>query len=154
MVQHAPYLEVVNDGEDNPADFALHLTRRARGIPLWMSLQANGVEAYTAAVETCLDLAAYAAHQVNASDHLALVGEPSLSVVVFRRVGWTSEMYRNWSALMVLSGEGLVTPTRIGGEPALRLCFVNPATQKDDIDRVLNSLRYEPEVFAIESFQE
>ena len=43
--QDASYLDVIRDqgGEWNPTDYAYHLTRRARGLPLWFSLAVNGV---------------------------------------------------------------------------------------------------------------
>ena len=37
--------------EWNPSDYAIHLTRRARGLPFWFSLAAHGTEAYPDAVE-------------------------------------------------------------------------------------------------------
>ncbi len=43
--QTAGYLDVYSD-DDNPADYAIHLSRRARGVPLWLSLLANGTERY------------------------------------------------------------------------------------------------------------
>jgi L-2,4-diaminobutyrate decarboxylase len=138
--QRAVYLDVVDDEDDNPADYAAHLTRRARGLPVWASLVANGTDAYVDAVETCLAVAGYAAKQVEASSHLELVTEPQLSVVLFRRVGWGSEQYDAWSAQLQGDGTALVTPTTYEGEPVLRLCFVNPLTSTDDVDLVLNTL--------------
>ena len=51
--QDASYLDVihVSDGEWNPTDYAYHLTRRARGLPLWFSLAVYGVDAYREAIE-------------------------------------------------------------------------------------------------------
>ena len=51
--QDASYLDVIHasDGEWNPTDYAYHLTRRARGLPLWFSLAVNGVDAYREAIE-------------------------------------------------------------------------------------------------------
>jgi glutamate/tyrosine decarboxylase-like PLP-dependent enzyme len=138
--QRAAYLDPVNDGAENPADYAVHLTRRARGIPFWASLVANGVESYRDAIEECLGTAAYAAKQVEAADHLELVGEPELSVVLLRCSGWTASDYRDWSKAALAAGVGLVTPTEVGGQAALRLCFVNPQTSTADIDLVLASL--------------
>lgn len=139
--QRAVYLEAVNEDDvDNPADYAAHLTRRARGLPVWASLVANGTDAYVDAVESCLAVAGYAAQQVEAIPHLELATEPHLSVVLFRRHGWGSEQYARWSAQMQASGEALVTPTTFEGEPVLRLCFVNPLTSTDDVDLVLKSL--------------
>jgi len=138
--QVASYLDPVLAG-DNPADYAIHLTRRARGIPLWMSLVANGTEAYVEAVDRCLDLAQYSAQQIDAAPHLRLACEPSLSVVVFERPGWQFAQYQRWSERAIASGLGLVTPTRHRGVPALRFCFVNPLTSKADIDAILDDLR-------------
>jgi L-2,4-diaminobutyrate decarboxylase len=142
--QEAGYLDAVNlDEADNPADYAAHLTRRARGLPVWASLVANGTDAYVDAVECCLDVARYAAKQIQAMDHLELATEPCLSVVLFRRRGWTAEHYARWSDRTLARGIALVTPTTFEGEPMLRLCFVNPLTSTEDVDLILDSLALE-----------
>ncbi|KQX71833.1 MULTISPECIES: aminotransferase class I/II-fold pyridoxal phosphate-dependent enzyme [Aeromicrobium] len=139
--QRADYLEVVaEEADDNPADYAAHLTRRARGVPVWASLVANGTDAYVDAVEQCLTTAGYAAKQVDARPYLELATEPHLSVVLFRRRGWLPGDYARWSAQAHARGIGLVTPTRFGGETTLRLCFVNPRTTVEDVDLILDSL--------------
>jgi glutamate/tyrosine decarboxylase-like PLP-dependent enzyme len=127
-------------GGDNPSDLAVGLSRRARGIPLWMSLVANGTLAYAEAVDACLDLAGEAAAQISDTEYLELLEPRSLSVVVFRRRGWSAGDYEDWSRRAIADGTGLVTPTRYAGAPALRLCFVNPLTTKSDIARILVSL--------------
>lgn len=139
LMQRAPYLDVVDDG-DNPSDYAIQLTRRARGIPLWLSLIANGTQAYVDAVERCLDLTTYAAQTITGMPCLELLMEPSLSIVLFRRRGWQQADYAAWSQRAIVSGLGLITPTIVRGDPALRLCFVNPLTDKSGIDRILASL--------------
>ncbi len=43
--QEASYLDVIHDEDHpvwNPSDYAIHLTRRARGLPLWFSLAVHG----------------------------------------------------------------------------------------------------------------
>ena len=139
--QTAPYLDEVQGTEyDNPADYALHLSRRPRGLPLWMSLVSHGTDAYVRAVEICLDLAEYAAARVRRSDALALVVEPSLSVVAFERVGWSRADYEQWSLSARRRGLGLITPTSVAGRAALRFCFVNPQTTPADIDVLLDDI--------------
>ena len=138
--QSAAYLDAALDF-DNPSDYAAHLTRRARGLPMWFSLVANGTDAYVAAVERCIDVASYAAKQIESADHLELVTDPCLSVVLFRRHGWRAENYARWSADAQTRGLALVTPTTFDAEIVLRLCFVNPLTSVDDVDLVLDSLR-------------
>ncbi|HKG49039.1 MAG TPA: hypothetical protein VKB14_01220 [Actinomycetales bacterium] len=50
--------------EFNPADYALGLTRRARGLPFWFSLATHGTDAYTDAVERTLEVARHAAAEI------------------------------------------------------------------------------------------
>ena len=142
--QHADYLEILYGAEWNPSDFAVHLSRRARGLPLWFSLAAYGTRAYAGAVETCLDTAHRAAELVRAAPHVELVLEPELSVVVLRRTGWTEDDYRRWSLAMLRAGEAFAVPSAHGGEPVLRLCIVNPRTTVDDVAAILDSLRSNP----------
>jgi glutamate/tyrosine decarboxylase-like PLP-dependent enzyme len=141
FTQHAEYIDGVEDPSDwNPSDYAIHLSRRARGIPLWFSLAANGTRAYADAIEHGLILAREAAARIDAAPHLARLFDPELSVVVFRRHGWERPDYERWSDAMLARGLTLTTPTRLQGETLLRFCFVNPATSIEDVDRVIDSL--------------
>ena len=102
--QDAQYLEVLhseNPEEWNPSDYAFHLTRRARGLPLWFSLAVNGLDAYRDAVEAGLAIAQRAAERIAASPHVELVREPGLSIVLFRRPGWGKLDYEAWSARLL-----------------------------------------------------
>lgn len=139
--QRAGYLDVVNEhGADNPSDYAVQLSRRARGVPLWASLVAHGTEAHVDAVERCLETSMYAAKWIESSAHLELVSRPALSVVLFRRSGWRAEQLQEWSARARARGLALLTPTEHDGELVLRICVVNPLTTHDDIDAVLSDL--------------
>ena len=64
--QDASYLDVIHERptEWNPTDYAYHLTRRARGLPLWFSLAVHGVRAYSSAIEAAIALAGQAAAQI------------------------------------------------------------------------------------------
>ena len=90
--QHAEYLDVLHGEDDehewNPSDYAHHLSRRARGLPLWFSLATHGTQAYTDAIETTLRVTREGAELVRSAPHLELIVEPELSVVLFRRIGW------------------------------------------------------------------
>lgn len=140
--QNAEYLEVLHDdGVWNASDYAHHLSRRARGLPLWFSLATYGTDAYRDAVETTLQVAHAGAELVRSSEHCELVLEPELAIVVFRRLGWTDEQYHAWSQRQLAEQESFVVPTSWRGETALRYCVVNPLTTVDDIAAILDSLR-------------
>ncbi len=143
--QHAEYLDVLHsdDAADEPwnaSDYAHHLSRRARGLPLWFSLATHGTDAYTRAVETTIDTARRAARLVDEHAATELLMEPELSVVLFRRLGWTPADYQAWSDAELAAGRSFVVPTTWQGETVLRFCIVNPCTTDDDIRAILASL--------------
>jgi aromatic-L-amino-acid/L-tryptophan decarboxylase len=80
--QDASYLDVIHRGvpeEWNPSDYAYHLTRRARGLPLWFSLALHGTDAYRDAVESVLAVARESADLIEATPYLQLVRPSSRS---------------------------------------------------------------------------
>ena len=98
--QNANYLDRIDREMWNPADLAVHLSRRVRGLPFWFSLATHGTDRYAAAVERTLDVSRIVADAIRSSSHLDLVCEPQLSVLLFRRVGWDAETYSEWSQRM------------------------------------------------------
>lgn len=140
--QTAGYLEVINRAEDewNPSDYAIHLSRRARGLPFWFSLATHGSDAYAAAVEQTLAVARAAADEVRARSYVELVREPDLSVVVFRRLGWTAQQYYDWSDRLMKANYAFVTPTTHAGETVTRFAVVNPRTSVSDIQGILDTM--------------
>jgi L-2,4-diaminobutyrate decarboxylase len=140
--QKAGYLDVLEQsGGWNPSDFAVHLSRRARGLPFWFSLAVHGTDAYAAAVQHGIDLAAAVAEEIRRRDDLELVRDPQLSVVVFRRLGWEPDDYHAWSERLLDAGEAFVTPTVHQGETLARFAIVNPRTTLDDLTAILDSMR-------------
>ncbi|MBT9255034.1 aminotransferase class V-fold PLP-dependent enzyme [Phycicoccus sp. MAQZ13P-2] len=139
--QKAGYLDVLTEAPDwNPTDYSVGLTRRARGLPFWFSLVVNGTDAYTAAVERTLDVARYAEAEIARRPELELVRERDLSVVVFRRVGWSAADYQAWSDRMLADEFAFVVPTTHDGETLARFAVVNPATTEDDIRAILDTM--------------
>ncbi|MGW1674129.1 hypothetical protein [Streptomyces sp. NPDC002324] len=67
--------------------------------------------------------------------------EPELSVVLFERPGWSPRDYADWSARAAEAGTILCVPTQWNGTTVLRLAFVNPDTDADDVIRTLETLR-------------
>ncbi len=140
--QHADYLDPLNvEGEWNPSDFAIQLTRRARGLPLWFSLAVHGTEAYTEAVEQTLAVTRAGADLIRSASHLALLIEPELSVLVFERVGWDLDDYLRWNAGLIEEQLGFVTPTRYRGRACSRFAIVNPQTTVEDLAVLIDSMR-------------
>jgi glutamate/tyrosine decarboxylase-like PLP-dependent enzyme len=138
--QNASYLDDVDRQQWNPSDLAVHLSRRARGLPFWFSLATHGTDRYTAAVEQGLATAREVAVAIDAAPHLRLVSAPSLSVLLFERPGWDENAYREWSTRLAREGALLCVPTRWQGRMVLRLAFVNPATEAGRVVELLATL--------------
>lgn len=137
--QDAGYLDVIHTDDEqwNPSDLAYHLTRRARGLPLWFSLAVNGTDAYAEAIEAALHLARWTARRVAGSPHLRLLGEPTLSVVLFERLGWEPADYERWAEALLAEQLALVTSTTWEGRTVARLVFLHPRTAPELVEEIL-----------------
>jgi glutamate/tyrosine decarboxylase-like PLP-dependent enzyme len=134
--QDASYLDVLHEDDSliNPTDLAYHLTRRARGLPLWFSVVVNGTDAYRDAVEASISLTNEVADFVRAHD------EPTLSVVLWRRKGWTPKDYRDLQDRLIESQTAFVTPTSWQGETVGRFAFVHPGTTIEMVKEVFANI--------------
>jgi aromatic-L-amino-acid/L-tryptophan decarboxylase len=140
--QDASYLDVIHEqpAEWNPTDYAYHLTRRARGLPLWFSLAVHGTAAYTAAIEAAIGLARAAAAEIRGRGYLELIREPDLSVVLFRRRGWDPDDYARWADQLLADQVAFLPPTSWEGETVARLAFLHPHTPLSLVTAVLDRM--------------
>jgi aromatic-L-amino-acid/L-tryptophan decarboxylase len=140
--QDASYLDVIHDrpGEWNPTDYAYHLTRRARGLPLWFSLSVHGVRAYSAAIESAIALARATASEISGRGYLELIMQPDLSVVLFRRRGWAHDQYAKWAKDLLDDQVAFVPPSAWEGETVARFAFLHPHTSMDLVVTILDRM--------------
>jgi len=140
--QHASYLDAIHTEtvEWNPSDYAVHLSRRPKGLPIWFSLAVHGTVAYGEAVDRGCAIALQAARRIEQCDHVELLREPELSIVVFERPGWSERDYDHWSRDLVRRQIAFVTPTTYEGKTCARLAFLHPRTTIDLVDEILESM--------------
>ncbi len=138
--QHGAYLDAVDRDEWNPSDYAYHLSRRARGLPLWFSLATYGTDAYADALDRTLATARAFAEAVDAHPAFDLLLDPELSIVLFRRRGWSVDDHHDWSRRRAKEGRALVVPTRFQGETVMRVCIVNPRTEAASLVPLLDDM--------------
>jgi hypothetical protein len=131
--------------EVNFADQGLQLARGARALKVWLSVKAFGVDAFRAAVDSALDLAAEAEARIRASSALELLAPVPLGVVCFRRrfegvddPDTVDRLNRQLVAALEASGEGVVSTTSLRGRYAIRMCVLNHTTKRADVMRVLD----------------
>ncbi len=139
--QHAGYLDPITvEDEWNPSDFAIQLTRRARGLPFWFSLAVYGTDAYRDAIEQTLSTTRAGRALIDEAPHLRLLVEPDLSVLVFERIGWGPQDYTAWTQRLLDQQVAFVTPTRHANRVCTRFAIVNPLTTPDDLALILDSM--------------
>ena len=146
LAQQASYLDILHTEDDehyewNPSDFAIHLSRRARGLPFWFSLVTNGTTNYETAIQSAIDLAQRTVAMIESMDHVEMVRPSSLSIVLFRRKGWDAERYAQWSQQLLRDQVAFVTPTKWEGETVARLAFLHPDTPDEMVLQILESMR-------------
>jgi glutamate/tyrosine decarboxylase-like PLP-dependent enzyme len=145
--QHASYLDVLHVPDDegevewNPSDYAVHLSRRARGMPMWYSLAVHGTDLYADAIDCAVATAESTADLIRSSDHVELCLDPVLSIVLFRRIGWSTSDYFEWSRRLLGDQVAMVTPSKWEGETVARFAFLHPDTTMEIVAEVLDSMR-------------
>ena len=133
----------VEEGEVNFSDMGLQLTRGWRALKVWLSLQTFGLDAFRAAIDDSLDLAARAEARIRATPELELLSPAHLGIVCFRRrfAGSEDDVAAFNAALVAqleATGEAFVSSTRLHGAYAIRLCALNHTSRAEDVEWVLD----------------
>jgi glutamate/tyrosine decarboxylase-like PLP-dependent enzyme len=97
----------------------------------------HGTDAYTEAIEHTISLTRQVADDIDAAEHLELLREPGLGVVLFRRTGWTAKDYDAWAERLLSAQVAFVTSTSWEGETVGRFAFLHPATTLEMVREVL-----------------
>ena len=149
---HMPH-DILQDtvwGADHPnfADIGLQLSRSARALKVWMSVQTFGMDAFRGAVESGMDLAARAHDYVRASSVLEPLSTPVLGIVCFRvnpggsnlDAGALEDVNRTVLAQMFWDDPAFMSSTMLHGTFALRMCIINHTTTWDDVRETLEAV--------------
>jgi glutamate/tyrosine decarboxylase-like PLP-dependent enzyme len=132
--------------EVNFADRGYQLTRSARAIKIWLSVQYFGLESFRAAIDQSLDLAAYSERRLQSLEQFEILSGVHLGIVCFRRraAGADEAELENLNVALTRqladSGVGMISSTRVRGHYALRFCIMNYRTARADVDRVIDFL--------------
>ena len=78
---------------------------------------------------------------IRAADHLGLLVEPDLTVLIFERTGWTEADYGAWTARLLDAQLAFVTATTHQGRVCTRFAIVNPLTTVEDLATIIDTMR-------------
>ncbi len=134
-------------GHPNFGDRGLQLSRSARALKIWMSVQTFGMAAFRRAIANGLECAARAQEYIDNSPVLKCLSPASLSVVCFRvdPAGQDiadddlDEINRQVLARMFWEDPAFISSAMPGGRFSLRLCIVNHNTTWDDVRETLQA---------------
>ena len=145
---HPEYLQDLEMDETyfNPWDMSMELTRPARGLKLWLTLQVMGSDAISDAIDHGFEIADIAEKQLQKCKDIEFISHSHMGIVNFR---FSPENYSNEekdkinheiSMRIVNSGYAGVFTTQLQGKTVLRICSLHPETTKEDIVKTISKL--------------
>ena len=134
-----------SDESDRPvfSGLAPEMSRRARALAVWATLQAYGRDGYQAMIERHMELAHRLADQVDAAPELERLADVALNVVCFRYrpAGMSDEqlddLNRRLGQAVLEDGRVYFGTTVYAGKVAFRPAIVNWRTGPEDVDVVV-----------------
>ena len=87
-----------------------------------------------------LQVVRQAADVVRSLDHLELVVEPQLSILLVRRRGWVATDYYAWSQRLLANGVAFVVPTTWNDEVVARFAVLNPTVSATDFEMLFDTM--------------
>lgn len=121
-------------------------SRRARAFKLWVALQAIGLDAIGAALDTHVELVRYLESRVHALPDFEICHAPDFALLCFRYAppGSSPEQADEWNRhiqrAVEASGEAWFATTVLRGRKVLRINIESFRTTRADIDRLLAAI--------------
>lgn len=145
---HPEYLKDLDAQEEsmNPWNLGPELTRPARGLKLWLTLQVMGAEQIGAAIDHGFALAAHAQRELKRYPNVELLSPAQMCIVNFRFRPFglsekeTDRLNLEISRRILSRGYAGVFTTELKGKKALRLCALHPETTRGEISSILKHL--------------
>src|SRR3954449_11532687 len=136
----APYLFHAERELDNIGAVTIQCSKRADAIKLWLTLKLFGTAPFTAALEKVTGITRYLYDCIVESGDFEAMHEPDFNIFCFRYRG-TDEQNLELRERLIRSGESWITSTVLRGRRVLRVTMINPRTEREHVDAMLESLR-------------
>lgn len=133
--------------EVNFADYGEQLTRRARGLEVWLGVSYFGVDALSDAIAYSMELAAHAERRARDEPGLEILSPATLGILCFRAHPTGLDDPASLDALNerisnTINAEGrwLISTTRIGGALSLRICPIGFRSTIEDMAELIREV--------------
>jgi len=146
---HADYMPKLQE-ETELVDFceiSPELSRKFRGLGVWLPIKMHGISAFRAALQEKLDLARLAASSLRMIEGIEILAEPQLSILAFRLVRpGLDEAELNRLNQRLLEGINarrrvFLTSTILRGRFAVRICVLSFRTHQDRLEQAFADIR-------------
>ena len=135
------YLKDLDDCNDvvNNFDIGIELTRPARGLKLWLTLQVLGTELMGSAVEQGFKLSEWAEEEISAKKDFEIISHAQLAMLNFRYAPKDLDekaidaLNEEISHRIIDSGFAALFTTVLHGKTVIRFCAIHPETTHEDI---------------------
>ena len=123
----------------NPWDLSIELTRPARCIKLWLTLQVMGSDQIGESIDHGFEAIKWAEEAIRKNPEIEIVSAEQLPILNFRYnpVGYSeeqkAELNRNISEKVVESGYAGIFTTELNGKKVLRMCTIHPEITKEEV---------------------
>ena len=155
FAQEASYLFQAAAPEEqwfNLGQRTMECTKRALGATAWIALEVHGQDHFTDHVDRLVSLAGQLASLVAAAPDFECAHAPEANILCFRyRPDLVGEarlalveldaLQARIRAAVVASGSHYLVEARLSGAGWLRVALMNPATEIEDLERLLAALR-------------
>ena len=145
---HPEYLRDAETSDDNPNfwDLGPELTRPARGLKLWITLQVMGSEGLGRVIEHGCKMAQLAEKTIMEYPHWEMISHAQQGIINFRYAPpHATEQELDLLNLQIAkeindTGYAQILTTELNGKRVLRMCILNPQTTEEDIVRTISLL--------------
>lgn len=142
---HPEYLkDLEKDGTlVNPWDMSIELTRPARSMKLWLTLQVMGKGKVSGDIEHGIEMARWTEEKIKNNENIEIISHAKLGMINFRYVleGLTEEQTDRLNAAisekMLSDGYAGVFTTELKGKKVLRMCILHPDVTKEELMNTL-----------------
>jgi aromatic-L-amino-acid decarboxylase len=141
------YLPPLNDDSlaQDFAEYSPELSRDFRGLRVWLPLKIFGAQAFRESLDEKLDLAAYAAHEIDAIPELELLAQPDLSLVAFRKIAKSGEdanrINQEFLQRVLATRKVWLSGAWVKGRFTQRICVMHFRTHRGEVDQALELIR-------------
>lgn len=123
-------------------EYNLPLTKEFKALKVWMTIKAFGAQRMRRTIYADIQKATYLSELINKDQDLELMASVPLSIVCFRYApsGSLEEELDQINDRLIkeieADGRIFLTGTKIQGHTALRVCFINHRTDREDVELI------------------